>query len=121
MSPLVGGISVSGWHVRVQLRIPLDEPPSASSDARMLRGWQPTGGLPSKDRFRLERGPVLDQHSQTPRLRGKPTTACCLTSVSRVPEPSGEAGLLCLATRCLSNIAFCSGLLQSISETGSHD
>jgi site-specific DNA recombinase len=52
MRLLVEEISVSGWYVRIQLRIPLDEPPPASSDARTPGGGQPTGGLSSKDRLR---------------------------------------------------------------------
>jgi len=75
MRLLVEEISVSGWHVRIQLRIPLDEPPPASSDARTPGGGHPTGALSSKDRLR-PLGEDQGRELPAPRRQGSKPTAC---------------------------------------------
>jgi site-specific DNA recombinase len=70
MRLLVEEVSVSGWHVRIQLRIPLDEPPPTPPDANTPGSGRPTGGLSSKDRLRPLGGPERRQlQAEGPRSR----------------------------------------------------
>ena len=98
MRLLVEEISFSGWHGRIRLRIPLDEPPPASSDARTPGGGQPTGGLSSKDRLRplgVDRRGFLP-HVGGPPERGGPTwptpSRSSVTSCSQPYRSTATAG-----------------------------
>jgi site-specific DNA recombinase len=69
MRLLVEEVSVSGWHVSILLRIPLDEPPPQSSCDDKPAG-RPTGGLSSKDRLRplgVDEGRQLPLEGPRPR------------------------------------------------------
>jgi site-specific DNA recombinase len=53
MRLVVEEVRVSGWHVEIQLRIPLDEPPGdGPDDQRRQPDLPPTGGASSNDRLR---------------------------------------------------------------------
>ena len=53
MRVVVEEVRVSGWHVEIQLRIPLDEPPGdGPGDQGRLPDLPPAGGVSSNDRLR---------------------------------------------------------------------